>query len=99
MRTMKVQELFSDESRWTKYQPASDAEGNFCFVDDENACSFCLLGALVKCYGNEGFNKLFPRITSYICKVTGWHFGHISSFNDQFATFADIQKLAKDLDI
>lgn len=47
---MKVQELLSDESKWCCFHTAKNIQGNQVDVNSPDACRFCLLGALDKCY-------------------------------------------------
>lgn len=45
---MKLQELFTDESKWCQGAIAKNAKGdNTCFNDPEAVC-WCLLGAILK---------------------------------------------------
>jgi hypothetical protein len=68
---MKVKELLTDESKWTKGAAARNARGVAIFVNQEEACQFCLSGALQKCYGesgpelNDAENRLAEAVWEY----------------------------------
>ena len=47
---MKVYELLSNESRWTRRAYARDAQGNMCKANDPDAQSWCIIGGVYKCY-------------------------------------------------
>ncbi len=49
---MTVAELLSDESKWCKFAPARDESGLACRIDD--GVSWCLVGAIRKCYSKAG---------------------------------------------
>ncbi len=51
---MTLQELFADESRWTKGQFAKTKTGIQTSAFDPNAVCWCLAGGVAKCYGNDG---------------------------------------------
>lgn len=50
---MTILELLSDPARWTKGYYARDARGNLQGVHSPAACSWCLLGAAMKCYPTD----------------------------------------------
>lgn len=47
---MKAHELIANPENWTTDENARDSEGRPVNSNDPNAVSFCLLGALGKCY-------------------------------------------------
>lgn len=47
---MKAWELLSSPERWTQHVTARDSNDVICLEDDGKACSWCIIGALRKCY-------------------------------------------------
>jgi hypothetical protein len=91
---MKVRELLSDESKWTKGSVARDFEGHFLLNPlDGRACSWCLVGALCYCYSvfdNGPSIKVIDRLGVR----------SLSKWNDApERTFAEVKALVEELDI
>jgi len=42
----RLDELLSDESKWTQCTSARDSAGNICYADSDLAVSWCLAGAI-----------------------------------------------------
>lgn len=90
---MKVYELLSDESIWTKRVEARTISDNPTTYDSIKACKWCLLGALYKCYDARDVIKIEKLLTDYI-------FYPITTWNDlPSTTYKDVIKLCKELDI
>jgi hypothetical protein len=51
--TVKVHELLSDESKWTKGEYARDKDGKPCHSRSQEAVKWCVLGAVNKCYEKQ----------------------------------------------
>jgi hypothetical protein len=47
---MKVQDILTDESRWTQGTLARGEDGKPCDPNDERAVQFCLRGAIIRAY-------------------------------------------------
>lgn len=97
---MKLKELFSFEDKWTKGSDARNKWGHRCKPDDPGAISFCLYGAIVKCYrqGNDAtYFEISRKISEYVTK--NFSNSSYTEFNDTTAKFEDIQKLVNTLDI
>ena len=59
----KVKELLSDKNRWTKGDYAKDETGRSVKVNDDNACKWCLYGAVLKiCYDSRHIDYLSEYI-------------------------------------
>jgi hypothetical protein len=90
---MKVRELLSDESKWTKGYVARDIQGypvlNF---RDGRACSWCLVGAIRYCYSM--YDPIWIKVKVKLgCSV-------ISEWNDTPGrTFAEVKALVEELDL
>lgn len=48
---MTVAELLTDESKWTKGTFARTANGNLTLDSSDDACRWCLIGAVRRVYG------------------------------------------------
>ena len=100
---MKVKELLSDESKWTKGVLARTADGTACSPTSQHASCFCLLGAIDHCYAGSpcqidiSIVKL-KRAIGRVVKHTPIPMT-ISQFNDYHATFEDLKKAIEIADI
>lgn len=89
---MKIKELLTDESKWTKNTLARNAVGEEELAHSEFAVSWCLVGAAVKCY-SFGAGDVLNKIRDYIKSPV------VDFNNNPQTTFADIRKLVEELDI
>lgn len=91
---MKIRELYTDESKWTQYTEARNYEGDEISLNHPLAVSFCLIGAVWKCYPDaESRKKICDKITNKIDMS-------IDEWNDkEERTFAQVKALADELDI
>lgn len=88
---MKVQELLTDPSKWTKEAYARDINGKPVGTKSTEVSCFCLSGAIDRCYQDSANIRL--KIHSYLHES-------IPVWNDApERTFEDIQQLIKELDI
>ena len=98
---MNLQSLFLDESCWTKGNYTKNKNGANVGIFDESCCSWCLLGAINKCYNKperQNCLEVVEKVKEYLEK-TGFT-GTISAFNDSPGTnFDDILNLIRALDI
>jgi hypothetical protein len=78
---MKVKELLADEKAWTRWAFARDAEGNAVSPESRDACRFCLLGAIRRCYAgdHDGMWAAMDRLRQVIPAGDAHE---ISEFND-----------------
>ena len=98
---MKVKELFSDESRWTRFRMARTPDGEGCLPDNPDASCWCLLGAIEVCYscyaGSTHFSILYDKIVQDL-NLVGDSF--ILEWNDApERTFEEVKQLVERLDI
>jgi hypothetical protein len=90
---MKMKKLYADESTWRKGFFAADKEGKSCMPEDKKAVSWCLIGAIYKCYDDKKARKVFDKVVAALPV-------HISVWNDdQKRTFQDVKDLVTLLDI
>ena len=91
---MKVKELYTDPSKWTKNAFARTKDGTPCYSSNPDAFSFCLSGAVGFCYIDnldeqaEAFTKLKRKIFS----VWNWN-------DHPDRTFDEVKQLVNELDI
>ena len=86
---MTVQELLSDESKWTKGTNARGEDKGPIHPGNSEAKCFCLIGAIAKCYltGTDGYFQAIEKLRRQIN-------GPIPGFNDDpKTTFADIRRV------
>lgn len=92
---MKVRELFTDESKWTQGHAARNEKGERVWYKSPEACCWCLVGAINKCYVPAIRPEIFEKISDYINSRAG-----ISVWNDApERTFAEVKALVEKLDI
>jgi hypothetical protein len=93
---MKMRELLSDESKWTKGTMARNESGIAISTTNGEACCFCLWGAMVWCYGLD--LSEYSRVKKQIQVELG--LDTIGQWNDQpERTFEEVQALVQKLDI
>lgn len=96
---MKIQELLSDESKWTKGEMARNIDGDQVGYDNPTAVCWCLLGAINKCYPYEKRETIRQKIFNFINDSLLCEKG-ITGFNDSpKITFSDVKNLITELDI
>ena len=90
---MTVAELLSDESKWTRHFYARDSKGQCVNPEEPEAVSWCLVGALTKCYGRE------PPFTSFkyqkvrnLIKAISNH--QVIAYNDSH-TYEEIMEIVR----
>jgi len=90
---MKVQDLLTDERKWTKNQMRR--------IREDGTVAYCLFGALDECYRNDSLAFLDAET-----RLKGAIYGEIdgesliSRFNDSpVTTFADIRRVIEQADI
>lgn len=93
---MKIKELLSSPDKWAKGYYAYNWYGEMCCARSKRAVKFCLLGAGMKCYG-EDWSKVRVRIQEYV--ATRYH-KPVQFWNDDASTrFEDVKQLVEELDI
>lgn len=98
---MKVRQLFSSEKKWTQGLYAKDIKGLACGVSQSKAYSFCLDGALTRCYGPSGkYSEIRMRVDEVIKKMTRGRFSGVVSWNDyRRRSFKQVKTLVTMLNI
>lgn len=100
---MKVQELLTDESKWTQDTSARARDGKPVSPQSQRAVCWCLVGAIVRCYPSDddnlaAFNKA-RRVIEPLIPFYSDTFGAVVSMYNDSATFADIRRVIEQADI
>lgn len=91
---MKLSEILTDESKWTKDQLAKDVHGKAVIWASEDAVCFCLTGACLRS-DTRPFQALIPIIRELYPERVGDHHAYcIAHFNDHPDTdWEDIKRV------
>lgn len=92
---MKVHELLSSPDKWTKGAYARNDAGYAVPATDPEAVSFCLLGAIQRCY----LDRSDVKARLFEACYTSFYMGPINYNDAKTTTHADVIRLVKDLDI
>lgn len=94
---MKVKELLSRPGAWHKGSYARDHAGRDVTGDDGSACSFCLAGAIYRCYPKDS-TEAIRKVENVLLERVG-HPG-VVLFNDgPNTTYDDIVAVVNEADI
>lgn len=88
---MKIRELLSDESKWTKGVASRDSNGNEVPYSSLLATCWCLLGACCRCYDDD-FLAVRDKIQSEITWMPTWN-------DAPERTFKEVKELVDRLDV
>ncbi|PYQ25648.1 MAG: hypothetical protein DMF56_27015 [Acidobacteria bacterium] len=100
---MKISELLTDASKWTQRTYARDEFGDDVAATDPKAVSWCLVGALVKCYA-AGPDSV-PAEQALRAAWARWSTEHeknptastLTGWNDAFGrTFEEVKQLVEE---
>lgn len=90
---MKIKELFTDKSKWTKYHIACDDGGDYRAPLDPSAICWCLYGAILKCYPPREAKEIVILVEKIVPQG-------IITFNDAPETaFEQVKELVEKLDV
>lgn len=92
---MKIKDLYSDESKWTKGAYAKTSEGYFTYSRDGGAVCWCLAGAALKvsCGTQEAFSAIWNKVFAEVgMDMVTWN-------DDPERTFEEVKALVEKLDI
>lgn len=92
---MKIKELLKTKSRWCKYAAAKAKDGFYVHPDDPEAKSWCLVGAVNRCYSTfdkqqEVMSKL--NMSLWPRTIERWN-------DDYFRTFEEVKALVEELNV
>jgi hypothetical protein len=103
---MKAWKLLSSSARWTKGSFARNNRGYVVDHHDDNACRWCAVGAIYKCYGEFSYKNIvfgssniacvLPKLQEFIKKNTLFY--NISDWNDN-SDYKTVREVLKKLDI
>ncbi len=90
---MKVRDLLTDESKWTKDTYARDKDGNATTPGASDAVCWCLVGALERCYiPTSEFGLVYERLARRTDGAAKWN-------DASERTFPEVRALVEELDI
>ncbi len=92
---MKVADLYTDSSRWTKGAYERNAAGEPIRFQKEGAVCWCLVGAMQQCYLTEGsYGARMRAVAAHVgCyDLTAWN-------DAPERTFAEVRALVEELDL
>ena len=96
---MKVYELLSDESKWTKGARARNRYGGELDFGEKGAKCWCLSGAICTCYPSLSKRKIILNKVYEVLYSSG-KIMSITMFNDDpNTTFENVRSLCLQLDI
>jgi hypothetical protein len=92
---MKVSTLLRVKKNWCQHNYAKDRTGRGVMFDSSSAESFCLLGAVRRCYAPSEALDAVERLERAIQEEVGNSFS-IAAYNDASSrTFSQIKKIIK----
>lgn len=95
---MKIKELLTDESKWTKEVNARDSRGVPIDPNSDGASCFCIIGAIFKCYPDpQEHNDVYDKIKAEVTSRYPTPF--LSDWNDHEATFEQIREVLEKVDV
>ena len=90
---MKIKELLSSPDKWCKKSYARKKDGSSTFPFENDAVSFCLWGAIIRCYEINHQQIIKEKIRQEIVRdIAVWN-------DDCETTFEDVKELVEKLDI
>lgn len=97
---MRVEELLDRPEKWTKLAASRDNEGNPINALNEKSCSWCLVGAIIKCYDGDEKSAI-ERTLKAISEFHGFFKNKpIHIFNDHpQISFKEIKEIIKKAEI
>lgn len=93
---MKVHELLTDEKKWTQNSNAKDKNNYKINPLNDNAVSWCLIGAVIKCYDKKPIDiraKIIQKLEESIkTRLYLWN-------DTPGRTFNEVRELCINLDV
>jgi hypothetical protein len=96
--TMKVYKLLADEARWTRDKLSRNIDGDGVWPLEEEAVSWCVAGAIMKCYPHDTIGETIERLHQYL--KTNLNYDLVSFWNDApERTHDEVISVLRELDI
>jgi hypothetical protein len=96
---MKTYELLDSPSKWTKEYVARDANGYPTQPLNEEAVSWCMMGAITKCYSyTDEAMTVTDKIAKSIRELNNLKAERISVYNDTH-TYEEVIQVLKNADV
>lgn len=89
---MKAWQLIEKPENWCRGVNAKDKDGNSVKPGSPDAVSFCILGAIIQCYGLCNHRSIASKVEEKLNN------GSMAIFNDTH-THAEVLALLKELDV
>jgi hypothetical protein len=94
---MKAKDLLTDSSRWTKWAYGRDASGRPTHPRNEDAVKFCVIGAIMRAYQGEEFDRALRAVERAIPRRWG---KRVSDWNDYHGrTFDQVRRVLEAADV
>lgn len=90
---MKAYELLDSREKWCQGYTALDKQGNVVWSASEDACAYCIVGAVLRCYPRDQQSTTFDKLSNVLQRGA-------STWNDApERTWEEVHALLKRLDI
>ena len=91
---MKIKDLLTDKTKWTRRNYAVKEAGHPVHFSDPEAVAFCMYGAIDKCYRTSHDNQRVVDLVrdSLPSEIAQWN-------DDPKTTFEDVKAIVERLDI
>jgi hypothetical protein len=66
---MLIRQLLAEPGSWRSGLPARDKDGNHVDVFDDEACSWCVYGAMIRCYPPDAHPTVLRKLNNYAIEV------------------------------
>lgn len=98
---MKIHELLATPDKWTQRAFAKTATGEITSSLAPDAKCWCLVGAIVKCYGDDGIEGFQARmdVTRNLTIAAGEPDSIVNWNDNPSRTHAEVLELVKRLDV
>jgi hypothetical protein len=94
---MKIKELWSDESKWGRGRIARDSKDKSVRASDPEACCWCLMGAVHRCYEPENREEIFRRLREFIRET--YQLGLVQFNDSPYTNFEKMKEVVETLDV
>jgi hypothetical protein len=105
--TMKALDLLTSASKWSQGATARDMDNNVTSFDEDDACKFCLFGAILVAYDESDDTshistkeKVMKRVTAELKVLTNDKEMTIPKWNDhRDRNFSEVKRLCERMGI
>lgn len=103
--SVKIKNLYDKREKWTQGYLAKNSHNLRTNPNNKNAITWCLVGAVRKCYWPWQRDRIMTRIDNEICNEdkqyddNGTKYDRITRWNDNVHSFGEVKSLVEKLDI